>query len=363
MEKISKKFIDKFNKYRGCFDEDFLKIKLENIFKKDKLKRVFVDYYNYNIDPDNSSYLERLLESEEEEKFLGILKKNLNIDDFVNILEKLGMDINNFEEEYFFAYVCLFFIMNRFGTIKDIGLFKNIIIMWILVDNIIDDPENQKYKKLIRNVKSFLLEEIYKKNLEEIKIFFECDSEDIILQILSEIFSQLDREKVIPFFDSCKKLFVYSYNMKKNDNGTINKSLEKSFLSIQIFLFCTGDENNITDEDYLTTCLFLQLIDDLLDLEKDRKENSETFVLNCTKQERNIIIVMLLELNSKKLSPVYKPMSFVILQILIQNRDFFDTQIHDILGEILEIDMNISNFKDTSEFYRLIKNKYLSIIK
>lgn len=356
MEKISERFLEKFTRYKESYNGKFLEEKLKNIFKEDKIKEIFVDYYNYNLKPDNILYYKKLLNSEKEQKFIKILKKTVGINHFASVLKDLNLNNDNFEEEYFFAYSCLFFVMNRFNKVTDIDLFKNIVIMWILVDNVLDDPSNSKYITLIESISLFLMEEIYKKDYSEIQNFINSRENNIVLQILKEIYNQLDETKRIPFFDSCKKLFLYSYDIRKNDNGTVKKSLEKSFLSIEIFLFCISGKTKITDEDYFTTCLFLQLIDDLLDIEKDMKENSETFVLKCSKEERNIITIILLELNNNKLSPFYKPMSYIILQILMQNKQYFDDRIHDIMGDILGLDLNIPNFKNTSQFYKAIKS-------
>ena len=359
MEKISERFLEKFTRYKESYSDKFLEEKLKNIFREDTIKQVFVDYYNYNLEPNNILYHKKILNSEKEEKFIQMLKKNVGIDHFTSLLKELNLNNDNFEEEYFFAYSCLLFVMSRFNKVTDIDLFKNIVIMWILVDNVIDNPRNGKYIKLIESISLFLIEEIYKKDYSEIQNFIDSQKNNIVFEILKEIYNQLDQEKRIPFFDCCKKLFVYSYNIRKNDNGTVKKSLEKSFLSIQIFLFCISGKTKITDEDYFTTCLFLQLIDDLLDIEKDMKENSETFVLKCSEEERNIIIIILMELNNNKLSPVYKPMSFIILQILMQNKQYFDSLIHDIMGDILDLDLNISNFKNTSQFYKAIRCSFL----
>ena len=356
MEKlIVERFLKKFNRYKVYYNDQFLEERLKRIFSQEKIKDVFINYYHYNLDPENPLYRQKLMGSDKEVNFLKLLKKNINIDNFLNILRKTNLSDTDFEEEYFFAYSCLLFIVNRFGTVNNTKLFTSIVVMWILVDNIIDNPKNEDYLRLINSVRNFLIDGIYKKDSSELDNFFRSKEEDVLIQLLHQIYLQLDEEKRIPFFDSCKNLFLYSYNEKKNDNGTLGKSLKKSFLSIEIFLFCVNKENEITPEDYHTTCLFLQLLDDLLDVKKDSEENSETFVLKCSKEERSIIVLILLELNAKNLSPIYKPMCFVILQILVQNREYFDDKIYDMMNTILGVDLKITGFKNTAKVYQSIK--------
>ena len=43
----------------------------------------------------------------------------------------------------------------------------------------------------------------------------------------------------------------------------------------------------------------------------------------------------------------------------MQNKKYFDSRIHDIIGDILGLDLNISNFKNTSQFYKAIRGIFL----
>lgn len=354
MEKVIEKFNLKFENYKNLYNNEFLKLKLENIFKEQKIKNVFINYYKYNLNPNNSYFFSEILGCDEEKKYFSFLKNTISINGFSELLKSLNLSGENFQEEYFFGYTCLFFLMKRFGKIKDVELFKNIIFMWILVDNIIDDPEKRKYEKLIVNVKNFLFDKIYEKETES---FFDLNKDDPLLKILKNISSSLEKEKKVSFFNCCRNLFLFSYNRKKNNDGVINTSLKKCFLSLEIFLF-TLTEKTISDEDYFTTCLFLQIIDDLLDMKKDIREKSETFVLKCSERERNIIILILLEINKKNLSETHKLISISVLQSLLQNREMFGKEIFDILNNILDINLLESKFKDTKEFYKCVKHQY-----
>lgn len=362
MENVVDRFYNKFLKYKEQYNRDFLENKIKKIFNETTLKNKISYFLIYNSTLDENILSERIFSNDEKEYFLR-MKKEFSVKEFKDILLKNNINKDIYLKEYFQSYVAIGSVMLRFGKITDISLFKKIIYLWILVDNITDDPEIKDKKSLLKNVFLFFETLIYKKKELEILEFFDSNKEDFIISIFKQIYEKLEPLKRVSFFDCTKDLFQFSYShegLKKEKNSKdkelIRISMMKTFYSFRIFSYCLEKgKENVPKEEYFTTSLMLQLIDDLIDLKKDIEEGSNTFITRASLKERTIIILIIIEIEMSKKREMEKYIISIFLA-LIENKDLFEKDLFDVLKEALQIDLYSDKFKNTSEFFESINS-------
>lgn len=356
MEIIIDTFYNKFLNYKEKYNYEFLKEKISNFLKDTETKEKVFKYLEFNKTLDENFLLSDVFSKEEKETFFHI-KSGFSMEKFKIFLKKLKISSRELEKEYFQSYVGFSSMMVKFGLLNNIEIADKILYLWVLVDNISDNPELKEKKYLLKNIYCFFQSEIYK-NKEKMIQFFKKYDEDYIIKIFSDLYYLLEDSKRLDFFKTSKKLFDFSYTkeaLKKEKNKSpkdlLKIAMVKTLKSLNIFSFCLKKEEKLfTKEEYFLNSLILQLADDMIDLSKDLQEGSHTFVTNCTIRERSVLFLVIMEINLKQKIDKDKYISFLFLS-LIENKDLFEKDLFSCIKEVTKIDLKLGGYKDTNEFF------------
>jgi len=356
-------FYNKFLDYKENYSNDFMKEKIKDFLRNTETKEKVFRYLDFNKTLDKKKFFSENFSKKEKEIFFK-LKESFSLEDFSDFLSKLGISSSELEKEYFQSYVGFSAMIFRFGESSNLKIAKNILFLWVLVDNISDNPELKDKKSLLKNVFIFFETKVYE-STENMCDFFKKNNNDHIINLFSELFYLLEDCKRVDFFKTAKKLFEFSYTkeaLKKEKNSSpkdlLKISMMKTFKSVNIFSFCLEKREKLfSKEEYYLNSLLLQLIDDLIDLGKDLKEGSNTFVTNCTIKERTVLflVIMTIQLKEKKEMEKYIVSLFLAL---IENRHLYEEEFIFYIKDITNIDLNEGGYKNTKEFFEgLFKKK------
>ena len=362
MEIVIDSFYNKFLDYKEKYNPDFTKKILQEFLDDTETKEKVFKYLEFNRTLDENLLLSDVFPKEEKEIFLYI-QKNFSLEKFKNFLSKLNISSRVLEKEYFQCYVGFSSMMAKFGILNNIEIANKIVYFWVLVDNISDNPELKEKKYLLKNLYSFFQLGIYK-DMEKITIFFEEYKKDFLINLLSSLFYLIEEPKRLAFLKVAKKLFDFSYTkeaLKKEKNASqkelLKISMVKTLKSLNIFSFCLKSQEKIFEkEEFFLNSLLLQLADDMVDLSKDLKEGSNTFVTNCSPRERSILFLVMMNINLKQKLDRDKYISFLFLS-LIENKSLFEEDFIDNVEETIGIDLKNGGYRNTDDFFDDLFNK------
>lgn len=367
MDKIVKNFYLKFNEDIKSYNISYYKNKISKITNDIefsdfnslyRLSLIFKDFVkNTNItDIFNVKCIKNLVKlytkedyllSMIEPSFLSAIrfKKMLTLHNIYNPL---------LIKEFIISFYCIILYM-PLGCITNLKLFESIQILWMIVDNIIDNKEMNCQKKLLKPLFKFLNNEIYEK--DNYKEFLYKYKNNICIQIVNDIYRN---QKLIDkklFFRDVKKLLQYSYSKNgikvETDAKNIDiltVSLNKSYLSHKLFKHCLSSETNIKEETFYYLCLISQLSDDLLDLSEDLINNGNTIFTAETRKNRSIITLSLLDIIRDKFPSIEKYLIISVVDAVLYNKHLHDPQFIKELLNYNFIDVKKCDLQEIEEY-------------
>ena len=254
------------------------------------------------------------------------------------------------------------------GKIENYDLMEKVMYMWCIVDNIVDEEHLRKHRKKLIPLGKFFKNEIYKKPKQDIEKYLKSKGDDILLNIVSDVYKIIDYDKTILFFEKTAKLFKYSYiedTVENKKNPTFEEILKnscmKGLLTFDIFFTTTSIQKDV---DLPMYCMTTQLWDDLYDLREDMKNNSNTIFTISDELDRSILFITLCELTREKVK-IYNDYLFSTNFIFLEDRHLFHPKLMEEIDKVSPMeDINIlrssvTNILEDENFYKLFEDENL----
>ena len=259
------------------------------------------------------------------------------------------LEMNNMYDTYLIKeFLISFFVIILhipLGKFENLALFESIQILWMIIDNAIDNKDFKHKKKLIKPIFKFLVNEIYEKDNKNAFLYKHKDN--LCISIVIDIYKNKQLKNKKEFFRDVRKLLMYSYTQKGIHNETTAKSidilhvsLEKSYLSSRLFKHCIF-EDIIEDEKFYNLCLLSQLSDDIMDVTEDLVNNGNTIMTCGSRKERSLISLCVIEEIIEKFPEIKHYLIVSILDAVLYNKNLHDPK---FIKEITKY-----NFINTSE--------------
>ena len=259
---------------------------------------------------------------------------------FQEFIEKYNLPKQYFKEYYYAAFSGLFFLI--FGKIKNFKLHDTIIRLWILVDNMFDyESENESEIERKKEVGIFFIDSHFI-NTEKRRNFLEKSNGGPIIECFKNIEEmKMSEKKKNGLYLRFYKLFQFSYkrggygetvesgNKIRSDFEILKNSCLKTKKAMDIFFYSINYKKKKEDEyKIFHLSLIVQLMDDLMDIRKDKFEGKTTiFTRECTLENtKNAVKLFQLIKNSH----IIRDNSFLILYeclmflIIDFNEEFFE---------------------------------------
>jgi hypothetical protein len=257
---------------------------------------------------------------------------------FQEFIEKYNLPEKYFKEYYYAAFSGIFILI--FGKIKKFELYDIIIRLWILVDNIFDNKEEGN---CFSNLKKEIFE-LFKIILDKEKriVFLERESNSPIIECFKNIEEmKMSDKKKNGLYMRFYKLFQFSYKKEgieeqensigKSDFNILVNCCLKTKKAMDIFFYAIDYKKKKEDAYKIYhMSLIIQLLDDLMDIKKDKLENKIT-IFNRSESENTRNAVRLFQFI--KNSPIIQNSNFqifyegLILFFIDFNADFFEQNI------------------------------------
>lgn len=331
--------IAKFRREFGDIDYDRL-YKLSTLFKR------FVQ----NVDitrPENVTLIKSMVKKYTDDPYLIDMVKPCfkSAIKFKNLLCSHGMFSSFLVKEFLISFYIIILYIPA-GKINNLKLFESIQILWMIIDNIIDNKDMKKKKKLLKPIFKFLKEEMYER--DHINDYLFRNKDDLCMSIIIEIYKNDELKDKKAFFRDVRKLLFYSYTKagitvetKAKDIDILHVSMKKSYLSHRLFKHCINEVIEENDNFYYL-CLLSQLSDDLMDMTEDIANDGNTIFTTHNRKERSIITLTLLDIIVDKFPQIKTYMIISILDAVMYNKHLHDP---NFVKEITKY-----NFVNTKEF-------------
>jgi len=309
---------------------------------------------------------------------------------FLKFIEKYNLPDTYFKEYYYAAFSGFFILI--FGKIKNFKLFDIIIRLWIIVDNIFDYREGvegggDEFGKMAhiwkKDVYDFFVGGAFMSREKRLE-FLRKSGSGPIMECLKNIEEMKMSEKrknglYLRFY----KLFKFSYEVggygKKVESSSDNtadfniliNTCLKTKKSFDIFFYAIDYQKKKEDTyKILHLSLIVQLIDDLMDIRKDKLEGKTTIFTRggIVENTKNAVRLFQLIKNSR----IIRNNSFQILceclmfLIIDFNEEFFEPEfIKKIRRECSIMDLKYYNMREIdsiveSDIMKKIMRIYLS---
>lgn len=209
---------------------------------------------------------------------------------FQKFIEKYNLPEKYFKEYYYAAFSGLFIII--LGKIKKFKLYDTIIRLWIIVDNMFDNEGDFGDKGCIwkKDVYNFFVRGYFRNKEKRLEFLEKNNSGGPIIECLQNIEEmKMSEKKKNGLYLRFYKLFKFSYNLggygEKIESGNgiegdfeiLKNSCLKTKKALYIFFYAIDYKKNKEDEyKILHLCLIVQLMDDLMDIRKDKLEGKTT---------------------------------------------------------------------------------------
>jgi hypothetical protein len=277
---------------------------------------------------------------------------------FQEFIEKYNLPQIYFKEYYYAAFSGLFILI--FGKIKNFELYDIIIRLWILVDNIFDNKEEgncfSNLQKEIFELFKIILDK--EKRIE----FLDRESNSPIIECFKNIEEmKLSDKKKNGLYLRFYKLFKFSYKkggieekenyIGKSDFDILVNCCLKTKKALDIFFYAIDYQKKKEDKYKIYhMSLIIQLLDDLMDIRKDKLEKKITiFNRNEVENTKNAIRLFKFIKNSKIIQEsnfqiFYEGLIFFFIDF---NSEFFETSfIQKIRDECSIMDLKYYNLKE-----------------
>ena len=372
MENCIKNFMETFAKNKKDYNDNFFEERLE----KYNPSKLHLEYEEIGLKL--KDYVKKFLQPPITKEKVSILKYFLDEYDF--LLTKAIKSIVNFKiyldrykicDNTFLKNIVEIISGTLFlfqGKIDNYELMEKVMYMWCIVDNIVDEEHLRKHRKKLIPLGKFFKNEVYKKPKQEIEKYLKTKGDDILLNIISDVYKIIDYDKTITFFAKTAKLFKYSYiedtvENKKNPKfeEILKNSCMKGLLTFDIFYTTTNVQKGI---DVPMHCMTTQLWDDLYDIREDMKNNSNTIFTISDELDRSILFITLCDLTREKVK-IYNDYLFSANFIFLEDRHLFHPKLMEEIDKISpmkDIGVLRSSFTKILEdenFYKLFEDENL----
>jgi hypothetical protein len=285
---------------------------------------------------------------------------------FQKFIEKYNLPEKYFKEYYYAAFSGLFILI--FGKIKNFKLYDTIIRLWILVDNIFDCEGDFGEKGLIwkKDVYDFFVGGAFVNSEKRLEFLRENNSGGPIIECFRSIEGmKMSEKKKDGLYLRFYKLFQFSYESwgeagsgdSESDFEILKNSCLKTKKALDIFFYSIDYQKKKEDAyKILHLSLIVQLMDDLMDIRKDKLEGKVTIFMKAggsgeALEENTKNAVRLFQLI--KNSPIIRENSFQILYeclmflIIDFNEEFFEPEfVRKIRRECSVMDLKYYNMRE-----------------
>lgn len=306
---------------------------------------------------------------------------------FQKFIERYNLPKVYFKEYYYAVFSGLFIII--FGKIKNFKLFDIIIRLWIIVDNVFDSEAGKVGEE--RSLVNIWKKDIYEffvgghfENKNKRHEFLRKSNGGPIIECIENIEEmKMSEKRKNGLYQRFYKLFRFSY--KKNGYGEKIESAGNNTLDFKILIntclktkksfdvfFYAIDYQKKKEDAYkiLHLSLIVQLMDDLMDIRKDKLEGKMTIFTRggIVENTKNAVRLFQLIKNSR----IIRDNSFQILceclmfLIIDFNEEFFEPEfVKKIRRECSIMDLKYYNLREIdsiveSDIMKKIMGIYLS---
>jgi hypothetical protein len=275
---------------------------------------------------------------------------------FQKFIHQYNLPDKYFKEYYYAAFSGLFILI--FGKIKNFKLYDIIVRLWILMNNIVDCKEDLVWKK---DIYEFFVGGHFS-NREKRLEFFEKSNDGPIIDCLKKIeeINILEKKKdglYMRFY----KLFIFSYDGRdmggvggenESEFEILKKSCLKTKKALDIFFYAIDYQKKKEDAyKIFHVSLIFQLLDDLMDIRKDKQDGKTTiFTIGELKENtKNAVRLFQLIQNSKIMQDYgfkifYECLIFLIIDF---NSEFFEAKfVEKIRRECPVMDLKYYNMRE-----------------
>ena len=362
MDKVVKDLDQTIKYYISMYDEDFYSIKIEevkqqfdfknyeNIYKLSKLMKDFVKKIDITRQ-ESIGIIKNLAKKYTDDKYLIDMVKPCFESSirFRNLLKKHDMHQELLVKDFMVSFYIIILYM-PLGYINNLHLFECIQILWMLIDNIIDNKDMKHKRKLLKPIFTFLKDELYE-DKDVMKYLFKY-RDNICMSIICDIYKNSELKNKKEFFRDVRKLFMYSYTKKgievemtAKSIDILDVSMKKSYLSHRLFKHCIY-KNVVEDESFYYLCLMSQLSDDLLDLTEDLSNDGNTIFTSNSRKNRSIITLCIIDIIIERFPSIRKYMVLAILDAVLYNKHLHDPKFIEEIERHKFIDTQDLDFQE-----------------
>ena len=274
---------------------------------------------------------------------------------FHKIIVKYNLPEKYFKEYYYAAFSGLFILI--FGKIKNFKLYDTIVRLWILVTNIFNSGSDFGWKK---EVYDFFVGGAFENREKRLDFLGKSDGGPIIECFRNIEEMGLSEKKKDGLYLRFYKLFKFSYEGGGSGSGSgsgsgefeiLKNSCLKTKKALDIF-FYSLDYQKKKEDSYkiFHLSLIIQLLDDLMDIRKDKLAGKTTIFTGDVEQNtKNAVRLFQLIQNSC----VIRENSFQILYECLMflnidfNEEYFEPEfIEKIRRECPVIDLKYYNMRE-----------------
>lgn len=309
---------------------------------KNLITYVFLNYFEMDRE-----YLKKILDY--------FSRSSLN---FCYFVDKYGIKEKEYKCEYLIACFLTVLVL-PIGKIEDFKLWESITKLWVLMDNMCDRRE---YMNWVKESTIFFEERIWLDENKR-KDFLKKKGNPII-EILNEIELNKNNMKI---YNRFYKLFLFSYkrdgyNKERNEldeKRMLKYSCLKARKSLDIFQYSMDFERDeVNLKEYYARCLGIQLLDDLMDIKKDKEENGNTIFTKGNKKNNDrsaICVIKYLNEYNNKISEYL--ITLTVLFIHYNKEYFTDEFVEKIINNTEIIDLD--NFNMEKMMFLLKEDKFI----
>jgi len=254
--------------------------------------------------------------------------------EFFEFIEKYNLPEKYFKEYYYAAFSGLFILI--FGKIKNFKLYDQIIKLWIIVDNIFDCDKDFGEMGYIwkMEVSKFFVERAFENKEKRLEFFGKSEVGGPIIECFRCIEEmRICEKKKDGLYLRFYKLFRFSYQNDKDEGDgeefeILKNSCLKTKKAMDIFFYALDYKKKKEDAyKIFHLSLIVQLLDDLMDIRKDMREDKKTiFTRGVEENTRNAVRLFQLIKNSEIIRDhgfqiFYEGLVFFFMDY---NAEFFD---------------------------------------
>jgi hypothetical protein len=279
---------------------------------------------------------------------------------FQKFIEKHNLPEKYFKEYYYAAFSGLFILI--FGKIKNFKLYDTIVRLWIIVDNIFGFGIDFGEKGLIwkKDIYDFFVGGAFENREKRLEFLEKSEGGGPIIECFRCIEGmKMSEKKKDGLYLRFYKLFRFAYEgggSGGRDSGSDFEILKNSCLKtkkgLDIFFYAIDYQKKKEDAyKIFHLCFIVQLLDDLMDIRRDKLEGKTTIFTRGGVEEntRNAVRLFQLIQNSRIIRDnsfqiLYECLMFLIIDL---NEEFFEPEfVGKIRRECPVMDLKYYNMRE-----------------